>query len=82
MRLILLGFLVILIGFILVIAGGLTSTSTGFGGVVLIGPIPIFFGEGPSSYAGDFVILGVILTIVAVAFYLVNILLLRSFRKM
>ncbi|MUN30045.1 TIGR00304 family membrane protein [Sulfuracidifex metallicus] len=82
MRLILVGFLVIFLGFILVIAGSLTSApSAGVGGVVLIGPIPIFFGEGPSSYAGDFVVLGIVLTIIAVAFFLLNVLLLRSFRR-
>ncbi len=81
MRLILLGFLVILLGFALVIAGSVTSPTVGFGGVVLIGPFPIFFGEGPSSYAGDFVILGIVLTVIAVGFYLLNIILLKSFRR-
>ncbi len=43
------GIFLILIGFALVFAGTLLSSgNTGFGGLVMIGPIPIAFGSSPT----------------------------------
>ncbi len=47
MSIIKLGIYLVLIGFALVLIGMIFSTNTSFGGLVMIGPIPIAFGTSP-----------------------------------
>ncbi len=47
MNIIKLGIYLILIGFALVLIGMVSSTNASFGGLVMIGPIPIAFGSSP-----------------------------------
>ncbi|EZQ03144.1 MULTISPECIES: DUF131 domain-containing protein [Acidianus] len=78
LTLVYLGILIILLGIILIFIGGISSTpssisqptSVAYGGVVLLGPFPIFFGVGPKSELFPLLIFGIIFTIIAVIFYL------------
>lgn len=66
LRLFFLGLAVVLIGFALVVLGMLLQPSTpfsdSFGGVVLIGPIPILFGAGPE--ASTLIVIGLVIAVV------------------
>ncbi|ARM75775.1 TIGR00304 family membrane protein [Acidianus manzaensis] len=73
------GLLIIFIGFALVFIGSITSvptttstTSTAVGGLVLIGPFPIFFGYGNTNLLFPLVIFGIIFTIIAIIFYVLT----------
>jgi uncharacterized membrane protein len=61
----------ILIGSLLVALASFNGSNSGFsvGGVILIGPIPIILGTGPYSLVLTAV--AVVLTIVALAFYVI-----------
>lgn len=65
-----LGFLLILIGtLILFVATMVYGLPTGFGLIVFIGPIPLILGAGQYSVLA--IIFAVILTILAIAFYII-----------
>ena len=80
-RLTLLGVAIIFVGFLVVVLGALTQSggSGSSGGFVLIGPIPIVFGSGPNS--GMLATLGLVITVIVVAFYIVSLLVWRSGRR-
>ncbi len=63
-------FAMILIGMILMVAASMTQGQgvTSGGAVILIGPIPIVLGGGPES--GWLILLGAIVTVVAIAAFL------------
>jgi uncharacterized membrane protein len=48
-RLYALGLALIVIGFAVLFLAGTGSSSSSFGGVIFIGPVPIVFGTGPSA---------------------------------
>ena len=66
-----LGIALILVGVvILVLASVLSNTSSGSSGVVIfIGPIPIVFSSGPN--AGFLILIGIILAVLSIVFFLV-----------
>ena len=66
MRMLLVSFVLIVAGAILMILAqsGLTSS----GAIILIGPVPIILGSGPDS--GLLVILGLVMTVLMVIFFL------------
>jgi uncharacterized membrane protein len=80
-RLLSLGIVLIFVGFFVVATGALSSTggSSSSGGFILIGPIPIVFGNGPSS--GMLATVGLAITVVMVVFYLLSFFLWRSGRR-
>ncbi len=88
MRLTIIGILVILLGIAMVIIGSLSSMPTSVpqtassqpsvGGVVLIGPFPIIFGYGNSAQITPLIALGVVFTLIVLAFYLINIYVMRK----
>ena len=52
-----LGILLILTGFVLALAGAvLSANNANFGGLIMIGPIPIAFGSSPEITVGAMVI--------------------------
>ena len=63
-------FAMIVIGIILIAAGSFSGNNGGVsgGGVILIGPIPIILGTGPYSFS--LIVLSVVLTVFALAFFL------------
>jgi len=66
----LLGITLIFIGIaVLVVASLVLDGSGNLGGVILIGPIPIVFGNGPN--AGWLIAISAILTVVSVVLFLV-----------
>jgi uncharacterized membrane protein len=71
-RLASLGILVIFVGFIVVFIGALqgASGSTSSGGFILIGPIPIVFGNGPNS--GYLASVALAVSAVMIAFYVLS----------
>lgn len=76
-----LGFLLIFAGFIVLVIGSLSGAgggSTSTGGFILIGPFPIVFGSGPNS--GALAQIGLVVTVAAVALYIVMFLVSRSGR--
>jgi uncharacterized protein (TIGR00304 family) len=48
-RLYVIGFSLVFLGSAIAVLGSVGSSSTSFGGVVFIGPLPIVFGSGPGS---------------------------------
>ncbi len=69
-KLFLLGFLLIFVGMIFVIIAAVVfGTSTTFGAVIFVGPIPIVLGAGPHSLWA--IVLAVALTIFGVILFLV-----------
>jgi len=80
-RLLLLGVGLIFVGFVVVALGTVSGAggSSSSGGFILIGPIPIVFGSGANS--GMLAWVGLIITVVMVAFYLVSFLWWRSERR-
>ncbi len=80
-RLLLLGVAIIFVGFAVLLAGALSGPSAAgsSGGFILIGPIPIVFGSGPNS--GMLAAVGVAITVVMVALYLVSFFLWRAERR-
>ena len=67
-KLLLLGFCLILSGIVLIVIANLPSgTSTNFGGVIVIGPIPIIFGAGENIL--EIVLVASILTIVCLLLF-------------
>ncbi|AWR94564.1 TIGR00304 family membrane protein [Acidianus brierleyi] len=83
MRLTIIGFLIIFIGMLLIIFGSISqvtpqSTSSAIGGLVLIGPIPIFFGVGPHQALLPLVTLGIIFTIISIIFFILSIYMFRK----
>ncbi len=75
------GLAMLFIGFLVVVAGMITASGSyaSSGGFILIGPIPIVFGNGPNS--GTLAIVGAALTAVMVAVYLLSFLLWRRNRS-
>ena len=66
----LMAFAAIFIGALLIVLGSMPNVGSVSGGaVILIGPIPIILGGGPYSF--ELVGLAVVLTIVAVIFFLI-----------
>ena len=61
----------IFIGILLVVLGSLSNLGQGTSGgaIILIGPIPIVLGGGPNSLV--LIVIGAVLTIVMVAFFLI-----------
>jgi len=43
------GFILLAAGFVILVASSLQGTSGSAGGFILIGPVPIVFGSGPSG---------------------------------
>ncbi len=64
------GIAVILLGMIVTVVGSLVEGGISFGGIFLIGPIPIILGTGPFSFW--LIILGAVLALVALAFFMVK----------
>jgi LPXTG-motif cell wall-anchored protein len=64
------GLFLIFVGFAFVVVSSLlySGGSGSVGGVILIGPIPIVFGAGPD--AGWLVLIGIIITILSLASFL------------
>jgi uncharacterized membrane protein len=71
-RLVWVGFAIIFAGFIVVALGAFTGTggSSSSGGFILIGPIPIVFGNGPNS--GMLASVALVISVVVVVAYLVS----------
>lgn len=75
-----LGLFLVFIGFALVFIGSIasipssttTSSSTAVGGLVLIGPFPIFFGYGPENLLFPMVLFGIIFTVIVIIFYIIT----------
>ena len=66
----LLGIALVFVGIaVLVIASIVLGGSASVGGIILIGPIPIFFGSGPD--AGWLIIISLILTVASIALFLI-----------
>ena len=61
------GVAVIFVGMILAALGSLVEGGVSFGGIFLIGPIPIILGAGPLSFW--LVVLGAVITLAALSFY-------------
>jgi uncharacterized protein (TIGR00304 family) len=82
-RLLSMGLVLIFVGFFVVFLGALTSAGTGgpasSGGFILIGPIPIVFGNGPDS--GLLAEVGLAITLVMVATYLASFFFWRSEKR-
>jgi uncharacterized membrane protein len=65
-----LGITLVFVGIAILIVASIVFGGTGsVGGVILIGPIPIFFGAGPDT--GWLLAISVILTVVSVILFLV-----------
>ena len=77
-RLLQLGVAIIFVGLAVVAAGAFSGSggSASTGGFILIGPIPIVFGNGPNS--GMLASVGLLITVAMVALYLVSFLFWRS----
>jgi len=77
-KLLWLGFALVLVGFLVTALGALSESgpSVTAGGFVLIGPFLIGFGKGPN--AGMLEAVGLIITVVFVAVYIVSFLAWRS----
>ncbi|WP_338600776.1 DUF131 domain-containing protein [Sulfolobus tengchongensis] len=82
MKLIVAGFVLVFLGFMLLFLGSIlqavqvsqnatTTSSPQFAGLVLIGPIPIAFGNVPPSILSNLIIVGVIFTIIFLIIYLI-----------
>ena len=71
-RLTLVGLAIIFVGFLVVAVGALleTGVSGSSGGFILIGPIPIVFGNGPNS--GTLASVALAISVLMVAVYLVS----------
>jgi uncharacterized membrane protein len=68
-KLLLFGFSLIFVGMILIIITNVFSgSSTNFGGVIVIGPIPIIFGAGENAWL--LILIGAILTIACLILFL------------
>jgi uncharacterized membrane protein len=80
-RLLLLGVVIIFVGFLTVALGAFTqpSGSNSSGGFILIGPFPIVFGSGSNS--GMLAAVGLVITAIVVAFYIVSLFVWRSGRR-
>ncbi|HUK74145.1 MAG TPA: DUF131 domain-containing protein [Nitrososphaerales archaeon] len=80
-RLALLGVAIVFVGFLVVAVGTFAGPggSGSSGGFILIGPVPIVFGSGPNS--GVLATVGLVITVVMVAVYLLSFLLWRSGRR-
>jgi len=64
-----LGFLLVIAGMIVLVVASSLFGSGSMGGVILIGPFPIFFGLGPETLW--LVLIGVIVTVLCVVLFLV-----------
>ena len=65
--LLLLGLSVIFIGMIMIIIAGVLSGSVSFGGVIIIGPIPIILGSGENAV--EIALVASILTVVCLLLF-------------
>lgn len=92
MKLITAGIILTFVGFMVVFLSALipaivsthtatTSPSGGFAGLVMIGPIPIFIGSAPNGSLSTIVGLGIILTIIAIIFFVISWLLAYKWAK-
>jgi uncharacterized membrane protein len=75
------GVAIILVGFLVVALGaslgsGGSSSSEGF---ILIGPVPIVFGSGPNT--GQLTLVGLVVTVAVVVFYVISFFFWRSGRR-
>lgn len=80
-----LGLLLTFIGLALVLIGSITSipsstssSTTAVGGLILIGPFPIFFGYGNNNLLFPMIIFGAVLTIIMIIFYVISLYMLRK----
>jgi uncharacterized membrane protein len=77
------GLIMIFTGFLLLFltiglsASFIQSTNFQYGGLILIGPLPIFFGNYPSSDISSIILFGIFLTIIAIIMYIVSLIILR-----
>jgi uncharacterized membrane protein len=80
-RLVFLGIVIIFVGFLVVVLGVFAEPggSSSSGGFILVGPIPIVFGSGPNSRM--LATVGLAITVVVVAFYIVSFFVWRSGRR-
>jgi uncharacterized membrane protein len=80
-RLMSVGVAMIFVGFLVVALGASAGPgeSSSSGGFILIGPIPIVFGNGPDS--GTLAAVALVITVAMVALYLLSFLLLKSERR-
>ncbi|MEM0174427.1 MAG: DUF131 domain-containing protein [Sulfolobaceae archaeon] len=85
MKLITLGIVLTLLGFLLIILSSISLiqiSSSGsniqYGGVILIGPLPIFFGNIPNGDISSLITFGIVLTIISILLYIISILLIRG----
>jgi uncharacterized membrane protein len=72
------GVAIVFVGFLVVAVGSTVGSggSSSSGGFILIGPIPIVFGNGPNS--GMLAEIALVITVAMVAVYLVSFVLYRS----
>jgi uncharacterized membrane protein len=80
-RLVWVGIAIIFVGFVVVATGAFLGAggSSSTGGFILIGPIPIVFGNGPNS--GMLASVGLAISLVMVVVYLVSFLVWGSGRR-
>ncbi|MFP3217025.1 TIGR00304 family membrane protein [Acidianus sp.] len=72
MSLIFIGFALLFISALSCTVSTPSTTSTAVGGLVLIGPFPIFFGVGPKNELLPLTIFGIIFTIIAIIFFILT----------
>jgi uncharacterized membrane protein len=69
-NLLILGIALVFVGIaILIVVSAVFGSSGSIGGVILIGPIPIIFGLGPNAIW--LILIGIVLTILSIAIFLV-----------
>ncbi|AKA73771.1 DUF131 domain-containing protein [Saccharolobus solfataricus] len=89
MKLIGAGLTLIFLGFVLLFLGALsqvqpsqtTTSSPQFAGLVLVGPIPIAFGNVPPSVLSSLIVVGVVFTIIVLIIYLIMFIVARKTAK-
>ncbi|MEM0016414.1 MAG: DUF131 domain-containing protein [Saccharolobus sp.] len=88
MKLITAGLILIFIGFALLFLGMLqspsvpsTSSNTQFAGIILLGPIPIAFGNVSPNILSNLVIVGVVFSILVLIIYLIMFIIARKSAK-
>ncbi len=70
-ELVILGFILMVIGFLLIFAGICSSGNVEYGGVVMIGPLPIVFGNS-KNLALLSVLVGILMLLAILVFYFIR----------